>query len=74
VILIDGFEYLIVNHGFEPFIRFLQLLRGRVERYDAILLAPVSPEALEHKHLKLIERESTILRPEDEELKPQGNA
>jgi hypothetical protein len=62
VIFIDGFEYLIVNHGFEPFIHFLQLQRSRIERTGSILIAPLIPEALEPKEAKLIEREMTTLK------------
>jgi len=57
IVLLDGSEYLITSHGFEPFIRFLQLNRSRIEYNDAILIAPLSEEALEPKQEKLIIRE-----------------
>jgi PAS domain S-box-containing protein len=57
IVLLDGSEYLITNHGFESFIRFLQLNRSRIEYNDAILIAPLSEEALEPKQEKLIIRE-----------------
>jgi len=58
VVLLDGFEYLITNSGFEPFIRFLQLNRSRFEQHDSIFMAPLLEEAFNVKELKLIERET----------------
>ena len=57
VVLLDGLEYLITNHGFELFIRFLQTSRSRFEQKDAILIAPLLEEALDKREVKLIERE-----------------
>jgi len=57
VVLLDGLEYLITNHGFELFIRFLQLNRSRFEQKDAILIAPLLEKALDARELALIERE-----------------
>jgi hypothetical protein len=64
VVLLDGFEYLIVNHGFEPFIRFLQLSRNRFESKDAVLIAPMMEKAFDVKEEKLIEREMNPLKAE----------
>ena len=57
VILLDGCEYLITNYGFEPFLRFLQLNRSRIEREDSVLIMPILAEALNTKEVRLIERE-----------------
>jgi len=57
VVLLDGLEYLITNHGFELFIRFLQLSRSRFEQKDAILIAPLLEKALDAREVTLIERE-----------------
>lgn len=64
VVLLDGFEYLITNHGFDAFIRFLQFIRSRFEHTEAILIAPLLEEALEMKQTKLIEREMKLLDAE----------
>lgn len=64
VVLLDGIEYLIINHGFEPFIRFLQLTRNRFEYSNCFLIAPIEEEALDLKQAKLIEREMKPLRVE----------
>ncbi len=62
VVLLDGIEYLITNHGFESFIRFLQLNRSRFEQSDSILVAPLIEEALAVKEARLIEREMKPLK------------
>jgi len=61
VVLLDGIEYLTTNHGFELFIRFLQMSRSRFEQKDAILIAPLLEEALDKREVKLIEREMRSL-------------
>jgi PAS domain S-box-containing protein len=63
IMLLDGFEYLITNNGFDAFLRFLQLTRARFEVRDSILIAPLMERALDTKHIRLIERETrNILR------------
>jgi hypothetical protein len=61
IVLLDGFEYLITNQGFEPFIRFLQLSRSRCEQHDSILIAPLLESSLALREAKLIERETKPL-------------
>jgi two-component system cell cycle response regulator len=61
VVLLDGLEYLITNHGFELFIRFLQLNRSRFEQKAAILMAPLLEKALDAREVTLIERETKPL-------------
>jgi len=57
VVLLDGLEYLITNHGFEILIRFLQTARSRFEQKDATLIAPLLEKAIDTKEATLIERE-----------------
>lgn len=57
IVLLDGFEYLTTNHGFNSFLTFLQLTKNRFERFKGILLAPIIKEAFDLKETKLIERE-----------------
>ena len=64
VVLLDGFEYLVTNNGFEPFVRFLQLNRSRFEKSESILIAPMLEEALDLREAKLIEREMKPLMVE----------
>jgi PAS domain S-box-containing protein len=69
IIMLDGFEYLITNHTFESFLKFLQIIRDRVQSHNAILIAPITEKAFEPRALGLIEREATILEP-----KPQKSS
>jgi len=61
IVLLDGFEYLVTNHGFETFIRFLQRTRSRFERKECILIAPLSEQALDTRETGLIEREMAAI-------------
>jgi PAS domain S-box-containing protein len=60
VVLVDGFEYLITNHGFDAFLRLLQILKNRVQRRNGILIASVFAQALAPRDLALIEREMKL--------------
>jgi hypothetical protein len=64
VVLLDGFEYLVSNHGFDAFIRFLQLTRTRFEQKEAVLIAPLMDETLSLKEIGLIEREMGFVTSE----------
>ena len=61
IVLLDGFEYLVTNHSFEAFIRFLQRTRSRFERNECILVAPLLEQALDTRETRLIEREMTTI-------------
>jgi len=63
ILLLDGFEYLITNNNFESFLKFLQIIRDRVQSHNAIVIAPVLEKAFEPRTLGLIERETTTLEP-----------
>jgi len=60
VVLIDGFEYLITNHGFEAFLTFLQILKSRVQRRNAIVIAPLFEQTIASQQLALIQREMKL--------------
>jgi hypothetical protein len=64
IVFLDGAEYLIINYGFESFIRFLQLNRSRFERKESILVIPIVEEAMDAKHVRLMERETIHLMAE----------
>jgi hypothetical protein len=61
VILLDGFEYLITNNGFDSFIRFLQVVKDRLQRRNGVLIAPILEETLEPKELAFLNRETVTL-------------
>jgi hypothetical protein len=61
VILLDGFEYLIINNGFEPFIKFLQVIKDRLQRENGVMIAPFLEQTLGSKELALLQRETGVL-------------
>ena len=63
IVILDGAEYLIANYGFESFIRFLQLNRSRFEKKESILVVPIIEEAMDPKHVHLMERETIFFPP-----------
>ncbi len=64
VVLLNGFEYLVVNHEFKPCIQFLQLARSRFEENKGILISPILENAFEKKELTLLEREMELFKNE----------
>jgi hypothetical protein len=66
ILLLDGFEYLISNNTFESFLKFLQIIRDRVQSHNAIVIAPMMEKAFEPRALGLIEREAIILEQKAE--------
>lgn len=63
VVLISGLEYLISQSTFIKVLKFVQLLNENVAVRDSLLLLPVSPETLEEKEVKLLERELRVFTP-----------
>jgi PAS domain S-box-containing protein len=61
VILLDGFEYLATNSGFDSFLRFLQVINDRLQRKGGVLFAPMLEEAFGPKELALLHRETVNL-------------
>lgn len=57
VLIIDGLEYLIGNNGFNPVLRFLRRLIDKISETETILIINVSPETMDDRELKLLERE-----------------
>ena len=57
IVLLDGIEYLVLNHEFGSVVRLIQSLRSRVEMKKSILIAPLFDDTLDVKYVKLIERE-----------------
>jgi archaellum biogenesis ATPase FlaH len=57
VLMIDGLEYLIGNNGFNPVLRFLRRLIDKISETETILIINVSPETMDERELKLLERE-----------------
>ncbi|WP_342764404.1 DUF835 domain-containing protein [Thermococcus sp. M36] len=57
IIYIDAVEYLILENGFERAFKFLINLKDRVLMENGTMVLLVDPEALEHTHRKILERE-----------------
>ncbi len=61
VILLDGLEYLIVNNGFLQTLMFVEHVNEFVMQRKAVVIVPVSPDALEEKELALLERNLEVV-------------
>lgn len=61
VVLIDGLEYLVVNNGFLQTLMFVEQVNEFVMQRKAVVILPVSPEALEEKELALLERNLEVV-------------
>lgn len=66
VVLISGLEYLVSQNTFIKVLKFLQLLNENVAVKDAVLLLPLSPQALNTHEVKMLEREMRIFRSDGE--------
>lgn len=62
VVLISGLEYMISQSNFIKILKFVQLLNENVAVRDSLLILPLSPEALEDKEVKMLERELRVLQ------------
>lgn len=56
-VYLDGVEYLISENGFDSFIQFLRSLVDMVSSTQLVLIVSISPETIERRHLRIIERE-----------------
>jgi len=57
VIMLDGFEYLVLENGFKPVFKFLASLRDYVLLNNTIILLPVFKNALDEREYALLSRE-----------------
>src|SRR3989304_2354769 len=60
-ILLDGIEYLSINNGFLQTLMFVEHVNEFVMQRQAIVILPVSPDALEEKELALLERNIEVV-------------
>ncbi|USH00796.1 DUF835 domain-containing protein [Thermococcus argininiproducens] len=56
-IMIDGFEYLMIENGFEPVFKFLTSLKDYAILTDTVIIVPIKKEALEGRKYALLLRE-----------------
>jgi len=63
ILMLSGVEYLTTHNPANTILKIVQLLCDDVAVNKALLLVPVSPETLEERYLKLMERELEIYEP-----------
>jgi len=61
VVLMDGMEYLITHNSFVTILKLVQALKDQVSLTNGTLLIPISPNTLEEREIKLIEREADVV-------------
>jgi len=61
IVLISGLEYMISQSNFIKVLKFIQLLNENVAVRDSLLIMPVTPEALDEKEVKMLERELKLI-------------
>jgi hypothetical protein len=61
IVLLDGLEYLVSRHGFEPVYHFVQNMRNNISAAEAILLVSAHPKAFDKAKLALLSRELRIV-------------
>jgi predicted hydrocarbon binding protein len=62
VFLISGLEYLVSQTNFGKVLKFVQLLSDAAAVSDSIFLLPISPDALNPRDVKMLEREFRDIR------------
>lgn len=60
IVLLDGIEFLISRFSFEEVLSFLQSLTEFLSLTTSILTIPISPQTVDVKQLKFLEREMTV--------------
>ena len=60
VIILDGIEFLVTRSSFEEVLSFLQSLSEFTSLTESIVVIPMSPQTVDVRQLKLLEREMTL--------------
>ncbi|AEC51061.1 hypothetical protein PNA2_0143 [Pyrococcus sp. NA2] len=63
LVVIDGFEYLVIENGFENAMKFLIALKDHVVKRGGSLVLFTSPQAYSESHWNIIKRELEKFRP-----------
>ena len=64
VILLDGLEYILFHNEFSKTLLFIEHLNDLIMQSQAVLLAPLSPEALKGHDVAFLERNTEVLEGE----------
>lgn len=70
IVLLDGLEYLLLHNDFSKTLLFMEHLNDLIMQSQAVLLAPISPRALQGHDIALLERNTEVL--EGEQLTSQA--
>ncbi len=62
IILFDGLEYIITKNSFTKTLNLVHHIKDVVSMYNTLLIIPLSPNAIELRELKLLERELEVIR------------
>ncbi len=65
IVLISGLEYMVSQSTFVKVLKFIQLLNENVAVTGSILLLPVSPQTLNQRDVKMLERELRLYQLDD---------
>jgi PAS domain S-box-containing protein len=60
IILLDGVEFLVTRYSFEEVLSFVQSLTEFISMTESVLVIPMSPQTVDVKQLKLLERELNV--------------
>jgi len=60
IIILDGIEFLVTRFSFEEVLSFMQSLTEFLSMTESILVVPISPQTVDVKQLKLLEREMML--------------
>ncbi|MFQ5986201.1 MAG: DUF835 domain-containing protein [Thermoplasmata archaeon] len=61
IVLLDGLEYILFHNEFSKTLLFMEHLNDLIMQSRAVLLAPISPEALKGHDIALLERNTEVL-------------
>ena len=60
-VIVDGLEYLILNNGFEPVMKFLLALKDNLLTKNAGIVVTIDPKTIDKKQLNILKREFKTL-------------
>jgi hypothetical protein len=61
IVILDGFEFLLVNNGFQQTLLFLEHVNEIVMQGQSLLLVPIDPDTLGERELALLERNVEVV-------------
>jgi len=62
IILLDGMEYIISRNSFNQTLQLIHHIKDYVSMYNTLLIIPLSPQAIDLKELKQLERELEVIK------------